>query len=257
MKNNLFRDQNSFCKISCTIILTIFILATAILTVNLISKTVKADLPTNPILTGNTTGHKNMEYSYTALSTDPDGENISYIFSWGDESNTTTEYYPSGITGNATHVWTYAGIFNIWVQSKDQNNATSGKTYLTILIDTIKLSDLGYLIDHDGDGVYDMFQSIEGEDFHLVTNTTKQDDGTYLIDSDEEIGWNWIYDPQTDTLLPYSAEPSQETQAGNAIWYALIIGMIIVLLIILLIYMATKKKNKEDEEKEKTTKGKK
>ncbi|MCX6667865.1 MAG: PKD domain-containing protein [Euryarchaeota archaeon] len=202
--------------------------------------------PTNPTLSGNTTGHKNVEYTYAAVSTDPDGDTISYTFNWGDGESTTMGYYPSGTpVNNATHTWAYAGVYNIWVQAKDYNNATSEKAYLTILIDTIKVGDIGYLIDLDGDGIYDEFESAEG--LHLITNITKQTDGTYLIDSDGDSDWDWIYDPTTDTLTAYTTSegaPTQVTKADNTLWYALTMGTILAVILIAIIYLATRKKQK-------------
>jgi hypothetical protein len=202
--------------------------------------------PTKPTLTGNATGHKNVEYTYAAVSTDPDGDSISYTFNWGDGESTTMEYYSSGTSvDNATHAWAYAGVYNIWVQAKDYQNATSEKTYLTILIDTNKVGDIGYLIDLDGDGIYDEFESSEGD--HLITNITKQADGTYLIDSDGDGDWDWIYDPTTDTLTAYTTSegaPAQVTKADNTLWYALTLGTILAVILIALIYFATRKKQK-------------
>jgi|GEM_PF-1836167 len=126
----------------------------------------------------------------------------------------------------------------MWVQATD-NNAVSGKTYLTILIDAIKVDDIGYLIDIDGDGIYDVFENLDGG----LTKATNQTDGTYLIDTDGDNDWDLVYDPQTGTSTDYSSGPSEETtQEDNAIWYALLIGMIITMLVILIIFLATKKK---------------
>ena len=200
--------------------------------------------PTQPTVTGNLTGHKNVNYTYAVVSTDPDGDNISYTFNWGDGWSSTMEYYSSGMpANNATHKWENAGTYTMWVQAKDYYNATSEKAYLTILIDTIKVGDIGYLVDQDGDGVYDEFQSIDGD---LITNTTKQTNGTYLIDSDGDNDWDWIYDPTTDTLTPYTTNEGtpQETKADNTLWYALTIGTILAVILIVIIYLATRKKQK-------------
>ena len=68
------------------------------------------------------------------------------------------------------------------------------------MIDTKYVHDIGYLIDHDGDGVYDVFYSNETG---LETAVLKRDDGKYLIDSDGTVGWDYIYDPETDELIEY------------------------------------------------------
>ncbi len=202
--------------------------------------------PTNPTLSGNITGRKSVEYTYAAVSTDPDGDSISYTFNWGDGESITMEYYSSGVSvDNATHAWAYAGAYDIWVQAKDSNNASSEKTYLMVLIDTSKVGDIGYLIDLNGDGIYDEFESSQGD--HLITNITEQADGTYLINSDGDGDWDWIYDPQTDTLTAYTTSEGtapEETSADNTLWYALTMGTILAVILIALIYFATRKKQK-------------
>ena len=195
--------------------------------------------PTKPTLTEyTTTGNKNVEYIYTAVSTDLDNDTITYTFDWGDETNTTTDFLPNATAADVTHNWTAAGKYTMWVQAMDYYNATSEKTYLTILIDAINAGDIGYVTDDNGDGTYDTYHS---NDDSVETITEKQTDGTYLIDSDDDSNPNYILDPETGELTTYepsSGEPAQD----NTIWYALLIGMIITILVILLIFMATKKK---------------
>ncbi|MCX6662531.1 MAG: M20/M25/M40 family metallo-hydrolase, partial [Euryarchaeota archaeon] len=43
--------------------------------------------PATPVLTGPDTGVINEMYTYNAVTTEPDGENIYYFFDWGDGSN--------------------------------------------------------------------------------------------------------------------------------------------------------------------------
>ena len=202
--------------------------------------------PTKPeFITKTTDGNKNTPYEYSVMSTDPDNDTIKYVFYWDDDTTNTTAYYTNGTECDAvTHMWTAAGVYNVKAEAIDENNASSGNTTLTVLIDAHAVKDIGYLIDENGDGVYDIFQNTAGDQ----TDTEKQADGTYLIDNNGDGNWDYIYDPDTDTLTAYTPEEgggaSEKAKADNTIWYALVIGMVIVILILIVIYLATKKKKR-------------
>ncbi|MCX6663972.1 MAG: PKD domain-containing protein [Euryarchaeota archaeon] len=69
---------------------------------------------------GPTSGIANVEYSYSGNTTDPNGDNIYYLFNWGDGSNSGwLGPYPSGTTVEASHVWSYGGIYNVKLKAKD------------------------------------------------------------------------------------------------------------------------------------------
>jgi hypothetical protein len=80
--------------------------------------------PTKP--DGNEIGVWHHEYSYTSSSTDPDGDQISYLFVWGDGSNSGwLGPYPSGTTATASHIWTELGNYSVTVKARDVWGATS------------------------------------------------------------------------------------------------------------------------------------
>ena len=81
--------------------------------------------PTAPA--GPTIGNLGLKYDFTASTTDPEGDNISYLFDWGDGSNSgwlVPEV--SGATQTASHAWGLTGTYNITVKAKDVNGAESG-----------------------------------------------------------------------------------------------------------------------------------
>ncbi len=68
---------------------------------------------------GTISGRFNVMYNYTASTTDPDGDNIYYMFSWGD--GTYSDWmgpYESGLAVTATHSFT-KGYYSIRVKAKD------------------------------------------------------------------------------------------------------------------------------------------
>jgi hypothetical protein len=65
-------------------------------------------------------------YTYTAVTTDVDGDQISYQFDWGDGSM--SEWvgpFNSGVTASASHTWTKKGNYGIKVKAKDSHGAES------------------------------------------------------------------------------------------------------------------------------------
>lgn len=75
---------------------------------------------------GPVNGTTHVEYSFTAATTDPQGDSIFYLFSWGDGTNSSwLGPYPSGSTVNASHAWGTTGNYNITVKAKDTHDAES------------------------------------------------------------------------------------------------------------------------------------
>jgi len=71
--------------------------------------------------TGLTSAYSVVRYTYLTNATDPDGDNLYYLFDWGD--NTSSSWvgpYSSGSTGSASHIWTTAGTYQIKSKVKDE-----------------------------------------------------------------------------------------------------------------------------------------
>jgi hypothetical protein len=219
-------------------------------------------IPNNPpvmeTFTGNETGTQNMNYTYSANATDPDGNEVSYTFDWDDGSNDTTEYVASNNTYDIMHMWTAAGVYEISVYAMDNypeegNGSISNTLELTVLIDAHIIDDPtngvdGYLTDDDSDGIYDYFHNDEDD----IETAVEYDDvnGTYMIDTDGDGEYDYIYNPDTGTGEPIVTEEPEEPPAGddkteedNTIYYVAAIVIIIVLL--LLFFLATRKKGKK------------
>jgi PKD repeat protein len=179
--------------------------------------------PTTPNITGPNTGQKNTSYDYQVTSTDADNDTIKYIFTWDDGETTTTAFFASGVTVTQAHTWSAAGRYEISVTAND-NTTDSGTATLVVLIDAVYVNGDGYLIDTDGDGIYDLFHSNETG---AETNVTLQDDGTYLIDTNGDGEPDLIYDPETKE----TKEPKKEGATDNLPWFILgaILGCIAIL----------------------------
>ena len=80
--------------------------------------------PSTP--SGKVNGKINVEYIYTSVTTDLDGDQIYYLFDWGDGTN--SEWvgpFNSGVEGSASHRWTMKGNYDVRVKAKDVYDAES------------------------------------------------------------------------------------------------------------------------------------
>ena len=67
-----------------------------------------------------------VETSFTSTTTDPEGDDIYYLFDWGDGTDSGwIGPYESGQSGEATHAWNDLGTFEVRVIAKDSFNALS------------------------------------------------------------------------------------------------------------------------------------
>ena len=75
---------------------------------------------------GPTKGKEGRSYQYYSVASDPDGDELSYLFDWGDGTNSgwTTPLF-SGQTVIISHTWDHKGTFNIRVKAKDKYNFES------------------------------------------------------------------------------------------------------------------------------------
>jgi hypothetical protein len=63
-------------------------------------------------------------YSFSSVTTDPNGDKIYYFFDWGDGTNSGwVGPYTSGTMAIATHAWPTAGVYLVKVKAKDENGA--------------------------------------------------------------------------------------------------------------------------------------
>ncbi len=82
--------------------------------------------PLPPTVNGAAAGKPEKEYEYTAITTDPEGYQIFYLFDWGD--GTSTEWlgpYNSGESVVESHAWSDIGDYKIKVRAKDINESVS------------------------------------------------------------------------------------------------------------------------------------
>lgn len=201
--------------------------------------------PSQPEVSGEQHGTKNVEYSYNALSTDEDGDNIQYTFNWGDDSDPeTSNFLASGTVASMMHSWSASGKYTVTVTA-DDGLMKSADTYI-VYIDAVDVGSIGYLTDDDSDKTYDTFYGDNG----VTTDVEKQKDGTYYIDEDSDGEWDWVYDPDTKELDEYVL-----ASKNYAVLYAGALGTsLIIVLAVALALMSNKEKSTKDSNKKKSKK---
>jgi hypothetical protein len=87
-------------------------------------ESLKPETPDAP--DGPASGSINTEYTYTASTTDPDGDKIYYLFDWGDgEFSGWLGPYNSGQECTGSYTWTSRGDYQIRVKAKDDHGVQS------------------------------------------------------------------------------------------------------------------------------------
>ena len=92
--------------------------------------------PTPPEIIGPSVGKVGISYNWTFMSTDLDGDDITYYVDWGDECGG-AEYhgpYPSGEEITLSHTYYYGSTFIINAMAIDKNYAESDWTYFELTI---------------------------------------------------------------------------------------------------------------------------
>jgi len=74
---------------------------------------------------GTAKGWAGTSYSYSTVSTDPDGDTLRYTFNWGDATTTTTGAYNPGATAYGSHTWPRPGTYWVYVRATDSKGAAS------------------------------------------------------------------------------------------------------------------------------------
>lgn len=193
----------------------------------------KPNIPPNkPSIYGNVTGEKNTNYYYNVISIDQDNDNIKYIIDWDDEDNlTVTDFVQNDTSYTVMHSWTNPGAYKIKVSAIDEHNSTSDTEELMVLIDVHYCDDIGYIIDTDSDGIYELFHS------NSTGNETdiKTQNGGYLIDSNEDGKWDYNFDLITG-LSGYIEEKKIEETPG--------FELILIICAIMLVFIWKQKKVK-------------
>lgn len=92
--------------------------------------------PEIPVLTGPDFGIVNEMCTFNVVTTDPDGDDIYYLFNWGDGNNSGwLGPFTSGDAATGSYAWNAVGSYDITAIAKDEYGVMSGQSpALTIVI---------------------------------------------------------------------------------------------------------------------------
>lgn len=88
-----------------------------------VSDNTPPNTPDKPV--GPSSGKINVKYTFTSVSTDNEGEELYYCWSWGDGETEWVGPYSSGEECSVTHKWTSEGSYEIKVKVRDSEGAES------------------------------------------------------------------------------------------------------------------------------------
>ncbi len=131
---------------------------------------------------------KSVEAIFESTTTDPEGENIYYLFDWGDGNETGwIGPYPSGQTGEASHAWTELGEYEIKVKAKDINDVQSNWSEPLIISIVENQNPANPTIEGPSWGL-----GGKKYDFTFVSTDPEEHDIYYKIYWDDGSGTDWI-----------------------------------------------------------------
>jgi PKD repeat protein len=188
--------------------------------------------PVQPQLSGPTEGHRNTSYSYSVVTTDPDGDDVLYMIDWGDGSQNITSLYRSGHAIYPMHQWSALGFYLVRVSAQDSSNATSDAYQVLVSIDVRYVGSLGYLINTDGIGPFDMFYSNETGN---QTAVHLQNGVEYLIDTNGDGSVDHLFNTQSGILKAYP-------ETLGTVYIMLLIGLVVVILLVVLVSFIMKRR---------------
>jgi hypothetical protein len=90
---------------------------------------------TPDVLDGPDEGVTGVEYTFTAVTSDPDGDLIYYMYDWGDGTYSNwLGPFPSGTPAEGSHAWGELGYYDVRVKAKDDYVESSWSPVHTINI---------------------------------------------------------------------------------------------------------------------------
>ncbi len=145
------------------------------------------DTPEQP--SGPSTGSIGLEYTFSSRTTDPDGDELYYNWSWGDDNYSGwLGPYESGVICEAPYTWNNEGAFNITVKAKDKYGESDWSDPLKIRITESKIR-----IDKLSGGLLKIKADIENIGEEDVNNVNWNIDVTGSL-FPKELHWDGIID---------------------------------------------------------------
>jgi hypothetical protein len=188
--------------------------------------------PLKPSVIGPKQGNRNISYVFTVVTTDPDNDDVQYVVLWSDGSQNTSALIGSGDGIQVSHHWGVLGFYSVRAYAVDPSNATSEEFEFVMAIDVQYVGNLGYLINTDSYGPFDVFYSNQTGETSAVKVLGS---GNYLIDIN---GTEYEYNSLSGTLQVYS-----KPLGLDARYLMLIIGLAVIIILVLILAFLGKRIN--------------
>jgi hypothetical protein len=88
--------------------------------------------PEKPDILGPSEGTMNTGYSFVTIAHDPDGDDLRYIFDWGDGETTSIPFAPTDYHVAGAHSWKEEGTYTITVSTSDGELSASAEKMIHI-----------------------------------------------------------------------------------------------------------------------------
>lgn len=161
------------------------------------------DKPSTPI--GQTQFNAGESGNFESSATDPDNDNVKYIFDWGDGTISSTDFYTSGETGIISKEWNQKGTFDVRVKARDiYGKESSWSDSLTVTVLNEK-PEKPLKPEGPAEG------RIENS-YSYKTSSTDPDDHQLMY------GWDWDGDNVVDEWTDYFDSGVEITSTHT--WYA-------------------------------------
>jgi len=139
--------------------------------------------PSNPTITGPSTGYTTATHSFIFSSTDIENDRIAYRIDWGDGSTITDYYWPTERGGDITltHQFDTPGTYYVQAQTQDSLGAQSGWTTHEVSITEYTIPASTIVVKTNTPSATFSITGTEDFDGHGTFWTTSADPGSYTI----------------------------------------------------------------------------
>jgi len=145
------------------------------------------------------------EYMFNSSTTDPEGDDIYYLFDWGDGNNSEWQGpYASGATGSASHTWTKGGDYEIRVKAHDGRRESNWSEALIITIENDP---------PDAPSITGETNGKTGTEYEYTFNAVDPDghDVKYFIDwGDDNTEWTGYNPSGTDVKVKHTWDEQED-----------------------------------------------
>jgi hypothetical protein len=198
------------------------------------------NFPNTPILyTGKIQGIIGTEYTYSALTTDPQDFPVSYRFDFGGYAiSEWTPYVPSGSSAYFSFIWEKPGTYILRTQARNlyglesewsapvqviMQNTSENTTGASM--DLVVLNDIPYQIIYTSPYNGTLFNPSTGASNDIHWNGG----GVFLIDDDSDGRWEYLYVPSIGQIQPYTEQILPQSDIFSEIpWLLILIILCIV-----------------------------